>query len=265
MSDFGVSDPYVGIVHGVLERVGLGRLRVVDLTHEIRAFSIVSGAYVLYTSYRWFPPGTVFLAVVDPGVGTERRALAVETSRYYLVGPDNGLLWPVIEEDGAERVHVIANEDLFIKPVSKSFHGRDIFAPVAAHLALGGPVEAVGPRAPVETLKRLRLVEPCPPPGEETVEALVVHVDRFGNAALGIEARCLARLCVEGRARVQPPRGPELEARCLPVFSRARPGELVLYRNSLGFPELAVNLGSAAERLSVEPGARVKLRPGPKK
>jgi len=260
ISDFGLDDPYVGIVRGVVERLYHGSVRVVDVSHGVRPFSVLDGAYTLYTSYRWFPRGTVFLVVVDPGVGSERRAVAVATRNYYFVGPDNGVLHPAAEEDGIVEVRLLNNPAFHLRPVSHSFHGRDIFAPAAAALAAGVPLEALGDPLEPGSLKRLTLRQPCPGEGEP-VEALVVHVDRFGNLALGLEGACLEKLCRDGAVEVETPRGETFEARCLPVFSHAKPGELVLYMNSLGFPELAVNLGSAEERLGATLGGRVRLRP----
>ena len=257
ISDFGLSDPYVGIVHGVVERLAPG-VRVIDVSHGVRAFNIVDGAYVLYTSYRWFPRGTVFLVVVDPGVGGERKPVALATRNYFFVGPDNGVLYPAAAEDGVLEARVLDNPAFHMKPVSMSFHGRDVFAPAAAALAQGVGIEALGSRIDASALTRLQLRGPCGP--GDRVEALVVHVDRFGNAALGLEPGCRDRLCSSwgGAVRVQGPRG-SIEAKCLPVFSHAELGEAVFYVNSLGFPEVAVNLGSAADALGVEPGDRVVL------
>ncbi len=243
----------------MVEKLYHGRVRVVDVSHGVRPFSIVDGAYTLYTSYRWFPRGTVFLVVVDPGVGSERRAVAIASRSYYFVGPDNGVLYPAAEEDGIVEARLLNNPAFHLRPVSRSFHGRDIFAPAAAALAAGVPLEALGDPVEPGSLKRLTLRHPCPGEGE-TVEATVVHVDRFGNLALGLEEDCLEKLCRDGAVEVEAPRG-VTKARCLPVFSHAKPGELVLYMNSLGFPELAVNLGSAEEKLGVTLGGRVRLRP----
>ena len=257
LSDFGSRDPYVAIVKAVIEKISAGKVRVIDISHDVPGFSVVAGAYVLYTSYRYFPRGTVFLVVIDPGVGTERRALAVRTSNYYFVGPDNGVLYPAITEDGVVEARVISNEAVFLKPVSKSFHGRDVFGPAAALLALGVPLEALGPRIEPEKLVRLELRKRCE---EETVEAMVVYVDHFGNAALGLDKECLEKLCQRGSI-VAETRGRRYRAKCLPVFSMAEKGELVFYLNSLGFPELAVNLGSAAQLLGIGIGDVVRLYP----
>ncbi len=262
LSDFGIRDPYVGIVHGVIETISKGRVKVFDLTHEIPAFSITAGSYVLYTSYRWFPRDTVFLVVVDPTVGSERKAIAVRTRNYWFVGPDNGVLWETIREDGVVEVRLIENSDLFLKPVSRSFHGRDVFAPVATYIALNQSTETVGRAIGAEELVKHTIIDGCRADSSERYRARVVYVDRFGNVALSFRSSCWQQICGrEGRrVRLLGENGRPLgNAVCMPVFSAARPGELVLYANSLGFLELAVNLGSAASVLGLEIGSWVTL------
>ena len=257
LSDFGWRDPYAGIVRGVIEKIGGGNVKVIDITHDVPSFSIVAGAYILYASYRYFPEGTVFLAVIDPGVGTERKPIAIRTRRYFFVGPDNGLLYPAASEDGIVEVRVISNESVYLKPVSTSFHGRDIFAPAAALLALGKPIETLGGPMPPSRLVRLKLKSACN--SRDRVEAKVVYVDVFGNVALGLEKECVSMLCGNReRVTVRTEKG-VFEARCLPVFSMAKPGEMVFYDNSLGFPELAVNLESAAQKLGVKVGDKILI------
>ena len=255
MSDFGWNDPYAGIVRGIVDKLSGGRVKLIDLTHDIPAFNILAGAYVLYTSYRYFRHGTVFLVVVDPGVGTRRRAVAIVTRHYYFVGPDNGVLYPAAAEDGIEAVYNITNEDIYLKPVSMGFHGRDIFAPAATLLALGVNPLTFGDPIDPDDLVKLTLRGKC---DEGTVTAKAVYIDHFGNVALGLESTCVDKLCAGGSVQVVAPAG-TFTARCLPVFSHGKPGELVFYLNSLGFPELAVNLGSAAERLAVRVGDEVTL------
>ncbi len=260
ITDFGLRDPYVGIVRGVVESLTGGRVRLIDISHDVEAFNVVAGAYVLYTSYRWFPEGTVFLVVVDPGVGTSRRAVALRTRRYFFIGPDNGVLYPAASEDGIQEARVLDNPAFHLKKVSMSFHGRDIFAPAAAMLALGVPFSSLGSPMDPRGLVRLELRKPCPSIPEDGVEARVVYIDRFGNAALGLTESCYKSLCRRGRVEVHGGKN-RVEARCLPVFSHAEKGELVFYMNSLGFPELAVNLGSAASLLGLSTGDRVVVKP----
>ena len=256
MSDFGSSDPYVGIVRGIIEKIGYGKVKVVDLTHDIPAFNIVATAYVLYTSYRYFPENSVFLVVVDPGVGTERKPIAIKTKNYFFVGPNNGVLFPAASSDGIIEVRSINNDAFFVKPVSKSFHGRDIFAPAATLLALGVPFESVGEPLSLDELEKIELVEKC---YEGHIKAKVVYIDHFGNIALGLERDCRETICRD-RDYVYIKAGEKLvKAKCLPVFSQADKGELVFYINSLGFPELAVNQGSAADILGVNIGDCILL------
>ena len=260
ISDFGLRDPYVGVVHAVVERLGGGRVKMIDVAHDLPSFSVLAGSYVLYTSYRYFPEGTVFLVVVDPGVGTRRRAVALETRRYFFVGPDNGVLWQAASEDGLLRAWSIENEALMLKPVSASFHGRDVFAPAAVHIALGGDPSALGSRIDPDSLARLEILQPCPPKTPEA-RVKVVYVDRFGNVALGLRGRdCYTRVC-QGRDRVTVcSKSKCVTALCRRVFGEAEPGQMVVYLNSFDFVELAVYLGSAAQELNVEPGSELTLR-----
>src|SRR5215467_10853294 len=140
-TDFGLADPFVGIMKGVI--LGIApNAQLVDITHDIRAYDILEPAFIIDSAYRYFPDGTVHVVVVDPGVGSARRPLAALFDGHLFVGPDNGSLSPVLEDE----VYCIENESLFLHPVSRTFHGRDIFAPVAAHLARGLPIRSVGPR-----------------------------------------------------------------------------------------------------------------------
>ncbi len=242
-----------------MEKLSGGRVRIVDLAHDVPSFSIVAGAYVLYASVRYFPRGTVFLVVVDPGVGTSREPLAVETmDGYYLVGPNNGVLWPVIRRHGFRRGVVLDNDAFWLKPTSYTFHGRDIFAPAAVMLALGVDIEALGSRLSVERLEKFELIRVVEDDGRVCLSA--VFIDKFGNIALSAtrEEGILERICRGGRTRVCSENGC-LEARCVRTFGEVGEGEAALYYNSFGFVEVAVFKGSAAERLGVREGGEVCL------
>ena len=144
-TDFGTRDWFVGTMKGVI--LGIQpRARVVDITHEIGGGEVRAGAFALRASYSFFPQGTVHIAVVDPGVGSPRRALAVQTANYFFVGPDNGVLSFALMRERIKSIHALENEKYFLKPVSRTFHGRDIFAPVAAHLSRGVSIQTFGPR-----------------------------------------------------------------------------------------------------------------------
>lgn len=185
ISDFGLDDWFVGVVHGVIHGI-CPTARVVDVTHQVPPGNVPHAAFVLEASAPDFPPGTIHLAVVDPGVGTARRALAVAAHGQLFVGPDNGLLeWAFT--DPRARAYALEQERWFRDPVSRTFHGRDVFAPVAAHLACGIQLQALGPAVtdPVRLERRPPRAGPC------HVEGCVMFVDRFGNALTDIPAATL--------------------------------------------------------------------------
>lgn len=259
ITDFGTLDPYVAAMKGVALDI-CPDIRLVDITHDVPSFDIERAAFILLTAYRYFPRGTVFVVVVDPGVGGQRRAIAIATKNYYFIGPDNGVLVPAAEDDGVERVVVLDNDLYFRKPVSASFHGRDIFTPVAAWLACGTPLELLGTRVDVETLVRPRL-RVWHRLSNGCVELEVLHIDKFGNVILSQrfsevvkELKASLRSSIMVRCK-----GGVYTARIERVFSVVPPGTLVLYEDSFGFAELAVNQGSAKELLKVSKGDRVAL------
>ncbi len=259
MTDFGTVDPYVAAMKGVALDI-CPEAKLVDITHEIPSFDIDRAAFTLLTVYRYFPRGTVFVVVVDPGVGSQRRAIAIATKNYYFIGPDNGVLILAAEDDGIERVVALDNELYHRKPVSASFHGRDIFTPAGAWIACGTPIELLGSRIDPESLVRpgLRI-------GHELVngclELEVIHIDKFGNVILSqrfSEVIKVLGVSVGGRIAVRSG-DKEVAARIERVFSVAPRGSLVLYEDSFGFAELAVNLGSAKDLLGVEKGSKILL------
>jgi S-adenosylmethionine hydrolase len=185
-SDFGHQDWFVGVVHGVVLEI-CPRARIVDLTHSIPPALVERAAFVLEAACPDLPAGTVNLAVVDPGVGTERRALAVRAHGQLFVGPDNGILEWALSDREAE-VRTLTDERWFRHPVSRTFHGRDVFAPVAAHLACGVPLESFGPRL----ADPVRLARPAPCATDGELSGCIMLVDRFGNALTNLTAAALA-------------------------------------------------------------------------
>lgn len=181
VTDFGLADHYVGAMKGAILSV-CPQATLVDVAHEIPAHDVAAGAFALEAAYRYFPAGTVFVAVVDPGVGTERRPIALGAGRWLFVGPDNGVLSLVLDAHPQARVHLLANPSLYRRPASPVFHGRDLFGPAAGHLANGLPLGETGPR--VEDASRLSL--PRSKRTAEAVEGVVVHVDRFGNLVTSV-------------------------------------------------------------------------------
>jgi hypothetical protein len=182
LTDFGNRDHYVAAVKGVLLSINPS-LNIVDITHEISPQNIREAGFILASAYRHFPQGTLHLAVVDPGVGGERRGLAAATERYLFVGPDNGLFDWVFATDPPHQVVVLENPEYQLPQVSATFHGRDIFAPAAGHLSLGLPLEKLGPASQyrMHFAGRLLLKD------QDTLEGEIIHVDRFGNLISNIE------------------------------------------------------------------------------
>jgi len=180
LTDFGLNDNFVGVMKGVIYHIN-PEVKIVDLSHQIESHNIHEAAFLLKSSYPYFPEGTVFLIVVDPGVGSGRKSVIVETEKYLFVAPDNGVLSFLMERD-IKRIIQITNEEYFLKPVSRTFHGRDIFAPVAAHLSKGEKVEKFGPG----TRKIEKLTFPEPQVKNNRLVGEVIYVDRFGNLITNI-------------------------------------------------------------------------------
>lgn len=266
LTDFGTRDPYVSAMKAVALSIAPD-VRVVDITHEVRPFDIEEASFILLAVYRYFPRDTIFVVVVDPGVGSGRRPVLIETQNYFFIGPDNGVLIPAAEEDGIKRVIVLDNPRYHRHPVSASFHGRDIFTPAAAWLARGIPLHELGSETSPSTLVRPRLkLEAKAEQGRITLKA--IHVDVFGNTILSIRWNRLVELAKEAGIKleigaklnvVNLSSGKSAEAVVERVFSLAPEGTLVLYRNSFDFAELAVNRGSAARLLATRKGDTIVL------
>jgi S-adenosylmethionine hydrolase len=251
LSDFGTRDYYVAAVKAVIYGM-CPDAEVVDISHEVTPWSIQEACYVLSCCYEDFPPGTVFLAVVDPGVGTSRKPIIVQTEKFLFVGPDNGLLTCVAPKP--YRAWEITRVPGERKKFSYTFHGRDVFAPVAAFLACGGRVEEVAREygSPVDK----GFLEPRIEDG--MIHAEVLHVDRFGNVALNISEKHLEELGRPG-GLVLKIGGVELAMPFGKTFGDVQPGELVAYIDSCGYLEIAVNQGDASRRLGVKPGSRLEI------
>lgn len=240
LSDFGLEDGYVGIVKGVI--LGINHsARIVDITHQIPHGSILDAAFVLQEAWQSFPEGTVHLAVVDPGVGTARRPLAVEGNNHFFVGPDNGLFHPIIDRYPSSKI-VHLNKKQYLRPeISKTFHGRDIFAPVAAHLSTGVSLHALG--------SSLSDPAPLPVPVPEIRKDLllgeVVRVDHFGNLITNIDEKTLEKFLGTDKAAIQI--GSFYIRGIAQTYGDVAPGEAIALIGSAGFLEIVVNLGRASD------------------
>ncbi len=248
-TDFGLEDWFVGTMKGVI--LGIApRATVVDLTHGVPRGDIRAGAFALAASCRYFPQGTIHTVVVDPGVGSQRAALVVRTRNYFFVGPDNGVLSFALACEEIKSIRRLESPRYFLGNMSQTFHGRDVFAPVAAHLSKGVPMLQFGP----ETKDYVRLPWPQLREAGGAICGEVLYLDRFGNAITNLPNNRLAptstvRIGLGGK-------------RLVPVkaFYKAVPaGKPVAVLGSAGFLEIAINGGSAATKLKLKPGSRVEV------
>ena len=259
LTDFGLMDDLVGTCHGVIKRIAPDA-EIIDMTHGISPQSVLEGALVLANTVPFMPEG-VHLAVVDPGVGSDRRAVALRdvTGRLY-VGPDNGLLIPAAERlGGIAAAHELANAAYWLEPVSRTFHGRDVFSPVAAHLAQGVALEELGPELDAAELVRLELPEPTI--GASTIRARALMIDRFGNVQLNLNRSHLERVGIVPGVRVELELSMErFYAVAARTFSDVRAGEIVLYEDAYENVSIAITSGNAAETLNAAVGDQVRIR-----
>jgi S-adenosylmethionine hydrolase len=256
-SDYGLEDHFVGVCHGVMARVA-PRARVLDVSHAVAAQDVRQGALVLAQAVPYLPRA-VHLAVVDPGVGTGRGMVAVEAGGQVLVGPDNGLLvWAAEALGGVGRVHALQDPAYRLAPVSRTFHGRDVFAPAAAHLAAGVDPADLGPE--VDPGGLVRLARAGARADGDRVAASVVAVDHFGNLALGLRRDDLERAGVAVGDPVEVRVGGRAHrVAYAETFASVPAGDLVLHEDSFGSLAVAVNLGRAADRLGARPGDPVEV------
>jgi S-adenosylmethionine hydrolase len=258
LTDFGLQDDFVGTCHGVMKGIAPDA-EIIDITHGIPPQGVLQGALTLANSLPFMPVG-VHLAVVDPGVGGVRRALALRDNAGRIhVGPDNGLLIPAAEKfGGIAEVHELANPEYALDSVSRTFHGRDLFAPAAAHLALGVELADLGPPLAPDALARLDLPEP--EVGSSRIRGTVLAIDRFGNVQLNLNRSHVDAVGIAPGTRVELQVGPErYYAVAARTFADARRGDLILYEDSYRNLSIAINGGNAAAMLGLKPGQDVRI------
>ena len=255
-TDFGLTDAYVAMMKGVILAIN-PVARVVDVTHLIGAGSISQAAAIIQDAYHYFPQGAVHIAVVDPGVGSERRLLALEARSHFFVGPDNGVFWPVLMSDRDSRLVHLTETKYFLPHVTKTFHGREIFAPVAAHLSMGVPLASLG--VPIKDPVELFL--PAPYQADNGLYGQIIRVDNFGNLITNVGSRILEDFlrtgspCIEaGKLTIQ---------KLSRIYSECEEGEPLALINSSNLLEIAVNMGRASEYISIDVdeivGTQVKI------
>lgn len=254
-TDFGTRDWFVGTMKGVI--LGIApKTSLVDITHEISPGDIRGGAFALMAAAPYFPKGTIHVVVVDPGVGSERRAIAIQTKDAIFIGPDNGVLVWALRKLKIRSVRAITNETFFQHPVSRTFHGRDIFAPTAAHLAAGAKFSQVG----TVLQDWQQLTWPEVKQTDRSITGEIIHLDRFGNAITNVPHDALdeaewanASVAAKGK-RLGVPQA---------SYASVKPGKALAILSSAGFLEIAVNGGSAAKRLGLQVGDPVTIKLAP--
>ena len=260
LTDYGRDDDFVGVCHGVIRTIDPDA-QIVDITHGVRRYAVRQGALLLRNTLPYTPVG-VHVAIVDPQVGTERRAVALRTADgRLLVGPDNGLLNLAWERCGGVELAVdVSRSPHRLEPVSATFHGRDIFAPVAAHLALGAALEDAGDPLDPSDLATVELPQPRVEDGAVVAHALVI--DRFGNAALNVGHEDMAGTAITLGGTVELEVADERYlATYAQTFADVSPGELIVYEDAYRTLAVAINRGDAAATLALRPDAEVRLRP----
>ncbi len=247
LTDFGTVDYFVPSMKGVILRI-CPDVHIVDITHDIPPQNTKRGALVLWACYKYFPKDTIHIVVIDPGVGTERKPIIVRSRNYYFIGPDNGVLIPAAEDDGIEGVYEIDVSKVGQGKISRTFHGRDIFAPAAALLAKGVNIDDIA--HPIEKYDRSIVIERARKIDDNTFQAQIIYIDRFGNTYTNVRESDL-----EKRPRfiyVKLPSGAELKLPFVEAYGMVPKGHDLALINSEGFLELSTNHGNFSEKHNVK-------------
>jgi len=254
-TDFGLSDPFVGIMHGVALNIH-PETTIVDICHAVPSYDVLDGAWTIAQAYRFFPPRTVHVVVIDPGVGSARRPIVVETEGYVFVAPDNGVLSLVEAREPKFSVRQVTAERYFLQPVSQTFHGRDVFAPVAGWLSKGVAPAEFGPqisdyvRLPLPAVERI---------GDNTLRGVVLKVDKFGNLITNINDQAAPALCAAAPPAFRLLIAGQTITRVCRSYAEGSQGELFAIVGSSGYVEVAARQSSAAEKLGAKVGTPVGI------
>ncbi len=252
-TDYGTNDHLVGVLKGVILKIN-PEVTIIDITHAVTPYDLLDGALAIASAYAYFPPRTIHVVVVDPGVGTDRRPILVSGQNQYFIAPDNGVLSGVYEKEQNVTVRHLTSEHYFALPVSKTFHGRDVFAPVAGWLSKHWQPASMG--EVIEDYKRFAL--PRPKEADGGLKGVILKVDSFGNLMTNLRAEDLpADVMEKGEIRLQV--GNHSVARMVGMFASGNAGEPVAYMGSSGYVEIAVNKGNASKALGIGRGAPVLL------
>lgn len=254
LTDFGLKDPYVGAMKGVILSI-CPNANIIDISHEVRKFDIRQGAYILASTAPLFPKGTIHIGVVDPGVGTTRKPIIIETKKSFYIGPDNGLLTLAALKEGIKKVVHIANRKYMLPHVSYTFHGRDIFAPAAAHLANGVPIEEFGP-----ILKKYETLSFSKPKiHKNRIEGEIIYIDDFGNVVTNIYRDILEKIDINERKiiKIQFNDRTEKILKICEAYNEVKEGDFLAIIGSGDFLEISINQGNAAKKLNIKEGTKI--------
>ncbi len=243
LTDFGTQDNFVGVMKGVALRINPD-VNIVDISHNVRAHDIFDAAFLLSTSYEYFPKNTIHVVVVDPGVGSQRNVIAVKTTDYYFLAPDNGVLSFALKKQEIEAIINVENDEYFLKPLSNTFHGRDIFCAVAAHLSKGVSLDSLGP-----TIKNIHQIHiPAPLRRSDVLIGQIVYIDRFGNLVTNVDKEALEGYACDFKIKV----GDQIIHGLNKTYSDAPNQTPVALIDSFGYLEIAVNGANAKDYFGLD-------------
>lgn len=259
LTDFGTEDAYVGVMKGVILSFNPSAV-VVDICHYVDPQDLVEAAYLIKSSYIYFPEGTVHVIVVDPGVGGNRAIVAIKSAGHIFLAPDNGVLTLLIDEGEIDASVRVQNTRYFLNPISRTFHGRDIFAPVASHITKGVHITKLGPLLDQQDLVRLSVPKPYLSNKDELV-GKIISIDRFGNCISNIDVNCLKKFVKNfSEKKLEIKVGKTVIKRLSHSYTDTPPGNPLAVIGSFGFLEIALNCGNASRKLNIEKGDAVTLK-----
>ena len=254
-TDFGDRDYFVGVMKGIM--LGINpKVKIVDITHNVSPFQVMEVAFLIANFYSYFPKGTIHLAVVDPGVGSSRRPVIAKTKDYFFVAPDNGVLSYIYKKEKNIKVYEIANDDYFLKPLSQTFHGRDIFAPVAAHISKGVSCNKIGKR--INDFVSIPIKEPAI--RKNIIVGEMLYIDRFGNLITNISKEDFESSLSQSKRKIFKIKINDFRIRSLSAsYSSAKWKNLSAIWGSHGYLEIFSKEGNAGERFRIKPGEKISI------
>ena len=259
LTDFGTQDTYVGVMKGAILSINPFAV-VVDVCHYIDPQDLIEAAYLIKSSYKYFPKGTVHIIVVDPGVGGNRSIVAVKLSDHIFLAPDNGVLTLLMDEGEVETIIRVENTHYFLNSISQTFHGRDIFAPVGSHISKGVPIEKLGPHLGIQNLIRLSIPKPYISDKNELI-GMIISIDRFGNCISNINENGLNKFVKNGSAKsFEINIGKTVIKRLSRSYTDVGPGCPLAIVGSFGYLEIALNCDNAGRQLNVKKGDAITLK-----